>query len=194
MKSTRILAQAGVIAAVYAVLTFLMVQSPLGWGPIQLRLSEALSVLACLTPAAVPGLALGSVIANASLLAQTGILGLFDVIFGSLGTFLGTLWAWHHREHSGVALLGPVIANAFIVPAYLPLLVSGATGINFYTLEVPGLLSVGLPENSGWLAMYLFGMCTVGLGQAIVVYGLGLPLLTVLKRLGLGSPISPAGR
>ena len=190
MKNTRMIAQAGVIAAVYAVLTFIMVQSPLGWGPVQVRLSEALTVVACLTPAGIAGLTLGSVIANASMLAQTGVLGMLDVVFGSLGTFLGAAWAWRHRAHPGMALLGPVVANALIVPAYLPILVGGATGLDFYRLDIPGLATIGLPPGSGWLAMYLFGVCTVCIGQAIVVYGLGLPLLGVLKRLGVGSPIT----
>ena len=76
---TRTVAHGGVIAAAYAALTLLVIQSPLGYGPVQLRLSEAVTVVACLTPAAVPGLWVGAVVANAYMLTQYGVLALFDV-------------------------------------------------------------------------------------------------------------------
>jgi len=58
MSRTRYIAQAGVIAAVYCTLTLLTMQffQGLAWGPIQLRISEAFTVIAMFTPAAVPGL------------------------------------------------------------------------------------------------------------------------------------------
>ena len=122
MKPTRRIAQAGVIAAVYAALTILVLQLPggLGWGPIQFRVSEALTVIAALTPAAIPGLAAGTAIANASLMTQVGPIALLDVSLGSLATLLGALWTWRFRERTKLALAGPVVANALIVPAYLP--------------------------------------------------------------------------
>ncbi|NTW29296.1 MAG: QueT transporter family protein [Coriobacteriia bacterium] len=178
------------IAAVYGALTLLTVQflGFLGWGPIQLRLSEAVTVVACLTPAAIPGLALGSVAANLFTFASSGNpLALLDVVFGSLGTLLGAMWTWRFRDRPRLALLGPVLANALIVPAYLPLLVKGL-----------GLYKIPLLElnfEGKWLAMYLFGVVTIAIGEAIVVYGLGLPLLTGLRRLGLGEVLrGPAWR
>ncbi|MRR12868.1 QueT transporter family protein, partial [bacterium] len=57
--NTRTIARAGVIAAAYAALTLLVIQNPLGYGPVQFRLSEALTVVACFTPAAIPGLWIG---------------------------------------------------------------------------------------------------------------------------------------
>ena len=92
MSRARTIAQAGMIAAVYGGLTLVTVQflGVLAWGPIQLRVSEAATVLAFFTPAAIPGLTLGSVVANLYAFASTGSpLALLDVVFGSLGTLLG---------------------------------------------------------------------------------------------------------
>lgn len=181
-RRARSVAQGGVVAAAYAAVTLVVIQSPLGYGPVQLRLSEALTVLACLTPAAVPGLWIGAVIANAFMVTQYGVLGLFDVVFGAGATLLGAWWTWRHRRIPAIALAGPVVANAAIIPAYLPVMLAGATGIDFYRLPAIGLDVSG----SAWWSMYLFGFVAVALGQALVVYGLGLPLLGILKRLGIG--------
>lgn len=178
---TRTIAHAGVIAAVYAALTLFVIQTPLGYGPIQLRISEALTVLACLTGAAVPGLWMGAVVANAFMLSQFGVLGLFDVVLGGAATLLGAWWTWHHRERVAVALAGPVVANALIVPAYLPLMLGGAAGVDFYSIQ-----ALGIDASAAWWSMYLFGVVTVGLGEAAVVYLIGLPLLLLLKASGVG--------
>ena len=133
-------------------------------------------MLAVLTPAAVPGLTVGCIIANRMALAinGTGALGMLDVVFGSLATFLGALWCWKMRERPKLALLGPVIANALIVPAYLPLLLQG---LGYYTIPFTSIALDGL-----YLPMYLFGVVATGLGEALVIYVLGLPLLSALKR------------
>ena len=180
MSRARTIAQAGMIAAVYGGLTLITVQflGPLAWGPIQLRVSEAATVLAFFTPAAIPGLALGSVVANLYSFASTGSpLALLDVVFVSLGTLLGALWTWRFRSSAGVGLLGPVLANALIVPLYLPLLVKG---MGLYKIPL-----LGVDFEGRWLPMYLFGVVSVAVGQAIVMYGLGLPLLLALRRLGV---------
>ncbi len=176
----RDVANAGVIAAVYAALTLVVLQSPLGYGPVQFRLSEALTVVACLTPAAIPGLFIGTALANAYLATQFGVLALLDVVFGSLASLLGAWWAWRHRERRTLALAGPVVANALVVPAYLPVMLAGLAGLDFY--RVPAL---GIDVTGAWWGMYLFGIVTVGIGQAVVVYGLGLPLLHLLDRAGI---------
>ena len=174
-------AQAGMIAAVYAAATLiaLLLLQGLAWGPVQFRISEAVCVLAVLTPAAVPGLTVGCIVANLIALAVngTGALGLLDVVFGSLATFLGALWCWKMRKRPKLALLGPVIANAVIVPSYLPLLLQG---LGFYTIP---FTSIAL--DGAYIPMYLFGLVATGLGEALVMYVLGLPLLTALKRFGV---------
>ena len=170
MKSNY-LARVGVIAAAYAACTLiaLLFLGSLAWGPIQFRVSEALCVLALFTPAAIPGLTLGCVIANVMniVISGTGMLGMLDVVFGSLATFAGALFTWKMRRHPLVALAGPVLANALIVPAYLPLLLQG---VGFYTIP---FTTISL-DNS-WLFMYLFGLVTTGVGEAVIMYVLGYP-------------------
>lgn len=177
MKSNY-LARVGVIAAVYAACTLiaLLFLGNLAWGPIQFRVSEALCVLALFTPAAIPGLTLGCVIANVMniVISGTGMLGMLDVVFGSLATFAGALFTWKMRRHPLVALAGPVLANALIVPAYLPLLLQG---VGFYTIP---FTTISL-DNS-WLFMYLFGLVTTGVGEAVIMYVLGYPLARSLAK------------
>lgn len=177
MKSNEI-AQVGVIAAVYAACTLiaLLFLGSLAWGPVQFRVSEALCVLALFTPAAVPGLTLGCAIANIANIAfsGTGMLGLLDVIFGSLATCAGAAFTWKMRGRPAVALVGPVIANALIVPAYLPILLQ-ATG--FYTIP---FTSISL--DGAWPFMYLFGLVATGVGEAVIMYVLGYPLGKSLAR------------
>lgn len=177
MKS-NFLARVGVIAAAYAACTLiaLLFLGSLAWGPIQFRVSEALCVLALFTPAAIPGLTLGCVIANVMniVISGTGMLGMLDVVFGSLATFAGALFTWKMRRHPLVALAGPVLANALIVPAYLPLLLQG---VGFYTIP---FTTISL-DNS-WLFMYLFGLVTTGVGEAVIMYVLGYPLARSLAK------------
>lgn len=177
MKSNY-LARVGVIAAAYAACTLiaLLFLGSLAWGPIQFRVSEALCVLALFTSAAIPGLTLGCVIANVMniVISGTGMLGMLDVVFGSLATFAGALFTWKMRRHPLVALAGPVLANALIVPAYLPLLLQG---VGFYTIP---FTTISL-DNS-WLFMYLFGLVTTGVGEAVIMYVLGYPLARSLAK------------
>lgn len=178
---TSNIARIGMIAAVYAAATLvaLLALQGLAWGPVQFRISEAVTVLAIFTPAAIPGLTIGCALANliALVVNGTGALGMLDVVFGSLATCLGALWCWKMRRRPAVALLGPVIANALIVPAYLPLMLQG---MGFYTIP---FTSISL--DGAYLPMYLFGVVSTGIGEALVMYVLGMPLLRGLKRAGL---------
>lgn len=178
MKHTSSVAQAGMTAALYAAATViaLLFLQGLAWGPVQFRISEALTVLAVLYAPAVPGLAIGCCIANlfAMVINGTGALGLLDVVFGSLATLLGALWCWKFRSREKLALLGPVLANALIVPAYLPIILQG---MGFYTIPFTDINLDGM-----YIWMYLFGVVTTGIGEALVMYVLGLPLLKALKR------------
>jgi hypothetical protein len=112
-----------------------------------------------------------------SSVATFGAVGLLDVVFGSLATLLGAAWTWRFRGRTALALAGPVIFNALIVPAYLPLML-GASG--FTTIPV-----LGITLSSAWPVLYLAGVAGVGFGQAVVVYGLGWPLLATLRRMRL---------
>lgn len=183
---TTAIARTGMIAAVYAAATLvaLLALQGLAWGPVQFRISEAVCVLALLTPNAIPGLTIGCALANLIALAinGTGALGLLDVVFGSLATCLGALWCWKMRGNPKIAVLGPVIANALIVPTYLPLLLQG---MGFYTIPFTTIALDG-----AYIPMYLFGLVATGIGEALVMYALGLPLLAALKRSGVAKRLA----
>ena len=174
-------ARIGAIAAIYAALTLcaLAFLGSLAWGPVQFRVSEAACVLALFTADAVPGLALGCAIANLAniALSGTGMLGMLDVVFGSLATALGAWFTWRNRRRPALALMGPVLANALIVPLYLPLLLQG---IGFYTIPFTNVAIDG-----AYPAMYVFGLLATGIGEAVVMYVLGLPLARALSRTSL---------
>lgn len=176
--SAERIARIGIIAAAYAAGTLVTVLflGGLAWGPVQFRVSEALTVLALFAPEAIPGLTLGCVIANVAniALSGTGTLGLLDVVFGSFATFLGAFFTWKLRRRPALAVLGPVLANALIVPAYLPVMLSG---LGFYTIPFTGISLEG-----SYPLMYLFGLVTTGVGEAGVLYVLGLPLAHALMR------------
>jgi uncharacterized membrane protein len=177
-----------VIAAVYATLTLIVLQLPgqLGWGLVQSRPSEAVTVLALFSPAALPGLAIGTALANLFNVAQSGPFALLDVVLGALATLLGAAWTWRWRERTWLALFGPVAANALIVPAYLPLMLAAA--------GVRGIPFLGIGADSAWPVVYLAGVVTVGIGEAVVVYGIGWPLAAALRRLGLPTLLDTGGR
>ena len=150
-KSTLFLAQGAMIAAVYVVLT--LVFAPISYGEVQVRVSEALTVLPFFTPAAVPGLFVGCLIAN--------ILGgaiLPDIIFGSLATLLGAVGTYLLRKKTRfLAPIPPIVANTVIVPFVLYY----GYGVN---LPIP------------------FMMLTVGAGEVISCGVLGLIAQTVLMK------------
>ena len=149
-KKTVYITQAALIAALYTVLTMIAAGFDLASGAIQVRFSEALTVLPFLTPAAVPGLTLGCLLSN----ILTGC-ALPDVIFGTLATLLGALGTYALREHRFLCAVPPIVSTALIIPFVLT-----------YAYHIPG----GIP---------LF-MLTVGLGELISCMGLGQLLLQVL--------------
>ena len=143
-KKTRFLCQSALIAAAYVVLTYLAHLFGLDAGAIQVRLSEMLCVLPMFTPAAIPGLYLGCLLAN----LLTGAVWL-DVLVGPVATLIGALGAYALRRFKWIAPLPTVVSNTVLVPLVL------AYG---YGIE---------------MAIPLM-MLTVGLGEVISAYILGL--------------------
>lgn len=114
-KKTIYLTHGAVIAAAYVALTFVSAAMGLANGAIQLRLSEALTILPLFTPAAVPGLFIGCLLSN----LLTGC-ALWDVIFGSAATLLGALGTYLiGRRIKWTAPIFPILANIIIVPLVL---------------------------------------------------------------------------
>ena len=78
-KRLALLTQGALIAALYTALTYLINYFGLANGAIQVRISEALTILPVFTPAAIPGLFIGCLLSN--LLTGAAI---WDIVFGSL--------------------------------------------------------------------------------------------------------------
>lgn len=113
-KKTKTLVTGAIIAALYVVLTFLANAFGLASGVIQVRISEALNVLVCFTGAAVPGVTVGCLLAN---LLTGGVI--WDVIFGTLASFIGAFGGYLLRKNRLLALLCPILSNTLIVPFVL---------------------------------------------------------------------------
>ena len=129
----RFLAHAAIIAALYAVLTHLqnlILPGSATWA-IQLRLSEALCVLAFFTPAAIPGLTLGCLLFNLTYSATLPL----DFLVGTLATYLACQGMYLTRRVTvrGIPLLGlmlPALTNAILVGWELSVYIGGAFAVN----------------------------------------------------------------
>lgn len=153
MKTNKVLfmTQAAMIAAVYVVLC--VVFQPISYGAIQTRIAEALTILSFFTPAAIPGLFIGCLIAN---LLGGGILA--DVICGSVATLIGAAGTYMLRKKNRfLAPLPPIVANVVIVPWVLK-------------------YGYGEPFSIPFL------MGTVGLGEILTCGIMGMILVAVLDK------------
>ena len=113
-SNTLKLVTGGLIAALYVVLTVLAAQFNLASGAIQVRFSEALTIMPVFTVAAVPGLAIGCVLAN----LLTGCAA-WDVVFGSLATLIGAVGTRLLKDKPLLAWIPPVLSNMAIIPIIL---------------------------------------------------------------------------
>lgn len=162
MKSNQIrqLALGGIIAAMYAALTLTL--APLSFGPgvlpIELRVSEALTLLPFLFPAATPGVFIGCLVAN---LASP--YGALDIVAGSLATGLAALCT-SRCKNKWVAALPPVLCNTVIIGAVIG-----------YSVNANGF-------GAGFIPAFLTSALQVGLGEALVCYTLGILLINVLSK------------
>lgn len=153
------MAQAAMIAAIYVVLTFIANAFGLANHVIQVRISEALTILPYFTPAAVPGLLIGCLISN----ILTGCI-LPDIIFGSFATFIGALGTYALRKWKWCAPVAPILANTLIVPLVL------IYGYGFLI--------------EGFSVAYCYGYyaLTVGIGEIISCGIFGMILLFTLEK------------
>ena len=150
-NNTLKLVTGGLIAALYVVLTVLAAQFNLASGAIQVRFSEALTIMPVFTVAAVPGLTIGCVLAN----LLTGCAA-WDVVFGSLATLIGAVGTRLLKDRPLLAWIPPVLSNAAIVPVVL-------------------MKVYGVPDAWWYLVL------TVGAGEIIACGILGLLLWRSLK-------------
>ncbi|MBQ7934619.1 MAG: QueT transporter family protein [Lachnospiraceae bacterium] len=152
MNKTSFLTKAAVIAALYVVLTLLANALGLANYAVQLRFSEALTILPYFTPAAIPGLFAGCLISN----ILTGAMPL-DIVFGSIATLLGALGTYFLRKWKWLTPLPPIIANVLIVPFVLAYVYCFQGSIPYF-------------------------MLTVGIGELLSCGVLGILLLQILEK------------
>lgn len=148
-KKALFLTQSAMIAALYVVLTLLANAFGLANYAIQVRFSEALTILPVFTPAAIPGLWVGCVLSN----IITGCMPL-DVVFGSLATLLGAIGTYLLRKYKWAAVVPPIAANTLIVPFVLSYVYQFEGSIPYF------MLTVGAGEiiSCGVLGLILYRM------------------------------------
>ena len=139
--TTKKVVIAAMIAAIYAVLTIVL--APISYGPIQVRLSEALTVLPALTPMGIPGLFVGCIVANI-----ISPYGLVDLVLGSLATLIAAIASYKLKDHPWLVPLPPVISNGLIIGSML-----------HFSYGVPNLQAcMGWVALGEFLACYVIGM------------------------------------
>lgn len=148
-KQARYLAHAAIIAALYAVLTHfqnILLPNSASFA-IQMRMSEALCVLAFFTPAAAAGLSIGCLIFNLTFAAALPL----DFLLGTLATYLAAKGMWLTRNvtikgYPLVGMLMPALTNAILIGWELTVYIGGGFWMNAVYVaigEVAVLLSLG---------------------------------------------------
>ena len=165
-KSTLFLTQAAVIAALYVALTYISNSLGLAYNAIQFRLSEILTVLPVFTPAAIPGLTLGCLMANIS-----SPFGLIDIICGTFATLAAAVISYAARNVTikkmpFISVLAPVVCNAVII------------GLEIWYLE------------GRTAEIFFVSALQVGAGEAVMCILAGLPFIRAVKRTRLFSVYS----
>ncbi|MBQ2816728.1 MAG: QueT transporter family protein [Clostridia bacterium] len=138
---TKAITRASIIAAIYTAISLLL--APISFGQVQVRLSEALTLLPIFLPEAVPALFIGCLISN-----MIGGMGILDIVFGSLCTLIAAIFTYLLRKKSAfISAAPPVIINAFGVAAVLHF----ASGLPYFIT----VLWVGLGQV---LSVYFVGI------------------------------------
>lgn len=139
MESKRIVRSA-LVATLYIVLCLIF--QPISFGPIQVRIAEAFTVLPFLDAAYIPGLYIGVLLAN-----MIGGLGAWDIWFGSFLTLISAFLTWK-MPNKFLAPIPPIIINSFGVSAYVAPLYGfpyGASVVWIAIGETIATYAIGLP-------------------------------------------------
>lgn len=168
---TSALTKSAVIAALYVALGIIF--APIAFGPVQLRVAEAFTLLPVFTPAAIWGVTLGCGISNAyGFFMGMNMLGALDIIIGSFATLIAAYMTYALRriKWRGLPILAPIppiLVNAVIIGAELSFVLTG--GFN--------------------LPVFLLNAAQVALGQFAACYVLGLIMVYSLQKTGLDKKI-----
>ena len=165
--TTRDIAFIAMIAAIYTALCLAL--APISFGMVQIRVAEALTLLAIFSPIGIWGITLGCALSNlVGFFTGANILGYMDIIFGTAATLIAAVLSWTFRNVRtfGVPLLSavpPVVINALVIGAELAVLMNG--------------------EDS-FAALFAVNAAYVAAGQFLACFALGIPLALALERTG----------
>lgn len=130
-KKTLFITQSALIAALYVAVTYLTNLFGMANGAVQVRLSEALTVLPAFLTPAVPGLFVGCILAN----ILTGC-ALWDILLGSFATLIGAIGTKYFGKNAPLAALFPILANTLIVPFVLKFVYHAKGSMPFFFLTI----------------------------------------------------------
>lgn len=151
MKRVTFITHAAIIAALYVLLTLIANALGLANFAIQVRFSEALTILPLFTPAAIPGLYVGCLLSN----ILTGCIA-WDILFGPVATLLGALGTYALRgKHPILGTLSPIAANTLIVPYVLAYAYKFEGSIPYFmaTVGIGEIISCGVLGYLVWLTL-----------------------------------------
>lgn len=155
----RFIVYNGIVAALYIVLTYFL--APISYGPLQARISEAMTVFPIFSLNMIPGLTIGCLVSN---LINPDNLGPVDIIGGTLATLIAGIFSRIiGKKNMWLGIIPPIVANGIIVGGYLPFL---------------------LFDTVTWQEV-LLTMLSVAAGEAVVLVVIGLPLVAVIGKTGL---------
>lgn len=170
-NTVKTLAVSGMIAALYFALSLPFLT--MSFGAVQLRVAEALTLLAVFSLNPVIGLTLGCVLVNAfGAVAGANILGPLDILVGSAATLMAGFFSYKLRNYriKGLPLLSamaPVLVNGFVIGLELTIVISG--GFN--------------------LSIFLVNFAQVAFGEALACFALGIPLVCALEKTGVSKKL-----
>ena len=155
----RFIVYNGIVAALYIVLTYFL--APISYGPLQARISEAMTVFPIFSFNMIPGLTIGCLVSN---LINPDNLGPVDIIGGTLATLIAGIFSRIiGKKNMWLGIIPPIVANGIIVGGYLPFL---------------------LFDTVTWQEV-LLTMFSVAAGEAVVLVVIGLPLVALIGKTGL---------
>lgn len=164
-KNIKNITKISMIAGIYAAITFATFF--ISFGAVQYRVSESLTVLPLFSALAIPGLTLGCVVANLiGVFMGVNPVGFIDAIFGSVATLIAGILTYQVGKSSNkfvrylLAPLPPVMINALVI----------GFEISYFFV---GSIS---------LEIFLFNTISVFIGQAVICYGIGIPLMIALEK------------
>ncbi len=159
-ENIRYIITASLIAAIYAGLTYLSSAFGMAYGPIQLRLSEVLTILPVFTSASIPGLTVGCFIAN------IGSFNVADLLFGTAATLMAAILTRLLKDIKFCGLpilsfLSPVIINALVI------------GFEWEALFI---------RSKNFLWGFFLAAAQIGISQLIVCFCFGIPFYLAIKK------------